>query len=232
VVAEAADAVVEVDGARVGLAPVAVDLPIGQHVVVARAPGWVARGEGFAAAAGGGERVIHLDRDDGAAAVLAGERALAIGTDEAAARAAVQGLVVYGDLDGVLLVAAAWRRGAPALLGQWCAGAPVRCGRVAEIGFAAAERLPLAARLLWQRVERDGDFPPTLLVDARLVSAEPAPIDPERRRPGPRGRRWWRWAIAGAGVAAATAGAILLAARDSEIRPVVVVAPCDFGGCR
>jgi hypothetical protein len=33
-------------------------------------------------------------------------------------------------------------------------------------------------------------------------------------------------------VAAATAGAILLAARDSEIRLVVVVAPCDFGGCR
>ncbi len=224
-------ATVEVDGRLIGPAPQTLELAVGQHVMVARAPGYTARGRGFAVTADGGRVELGLDRDPLASALLAGRAALAVGTDEEPARTAVTALVRYGDFDGVLLVATVWRRGAPALLGQWCSGLPARCGRVTEIGYPDRSGLRVAARTLWQDLDRGGGFPPTLLVDARLTSAEKAPVE-NGKHPPPHGRRWWKWAVAGVGAAALTVGAILLATQNGEDQLIVGVDPCQFGGCQ
>jgi hypothetical protein len=161
--------------------------------------------------------------------VYQGRAALALGQTEGAARVAAEGLITYGDFDAVLLVAAVWRRGAPALLGQWCRGVPARCGRVVEIGYGAPENLGKAARELWKSVQQRGNFPPTLLVDARVVAGESAP----GKRPlnGKGGGNRWKWVLGGLGVAAAAVVTMLIRTRDTKIKPVFTGDPCDFGGC-
>jgi len=231
-----AQAEVEVNGKGVGRAPVSIELLPGQHVVVARAAGYVSQARAFAVlgagSAPGGEHKerLTLQFDAAASAVGEGRPALAVGRAEAKARVAVEGLVLYGDFDAVLLVAAVWRRGAPALLGQWCRSVPASCGAVVEVGYDAPEKLPAAARRLWQSVRQKGRFPPTLLVDARLVSGESAPgTGPGNGKGG--GSNWWKWALAGVGASAAIIVTGLALSRDTEVRPVFVGDPCDFGGC-
>ncbi len=227
---------VELDGKPVGTAPLSVNVEAGQHVVVARAAGHVPAGRGFAVrdpgAAQGDAQVVkvQLDPDPLAAAILRGRQALAVGTAEASARVAVEGLVRYGDLDAVLLVASVWRRGAPALLGQWCRSIPASCGKVVEIGYDLPKNLPRAVRRLWESVRVRGSFPPTLLVDARLVSSEPAPGRGKNGGKG-HGSSWWKWVLAGVGASAAIVVTGLLLSPEAEIQPVFTGDPCDFGGC-
>lgn len=223
-------AMVEVDGREIGPAPVTIAVPAGQHVVVARAPGFFSQGRVFAAVGSAGTVAIALERNARAGALLLGPAGTTVGSSESAATLALEGLNFYGDFAGVVLVASVWRRGRPALLGQWCAGVPTRCGRVVELGYDKSAGLRAAARQLWEQIDRGRRFPATLLVDARLVAGEKAPRDVIVNGGG-KSSRWWKWTLAGVGASALTAAAIFLATRDNEITPVVTVDPCDFGGC-
>ncbi len=233
-VAGAEAALVEIDGRAVGRAPLSIGVSAGQHVVVVRAPGFFSHGRVFAAMASNSREPLAVDltleHNPRAGAVLVGPDATAVGSGEAGATLALEGLNFYGDFAGVVLVASVWRRGRPALLGQWCAGVPTRCGRVVEIGYDKAAGLRAAARQLWEDLDRGRRFPATLLVDARLVAGDKAPRDVIVNG-GNKGSRWWKWTLAGVGVSAVTAAALFLATRDNEITPVITGDPCDFGGC-
>lgn len=226
-------ALVEVDGREVGRAPVSIDLELGLHVVVARAAGRTARAETISVAAGdSGVMSLALDEDPTARDALAAARQLRVGQGEEDASRAGEALVLYGDLDALLLLASVWRRGEPVLLGQLCRGQPLRCGRVIEIGHPNS-RIDRAAARLWREVvAAPARFPLTLLSDARLTDREGMPGGPVGPRDPP--RRWWRsgWLWLGVGSAAlAVAAGLVLTGGDDGVDPVVVVNPCDFGGC-
>lgn len=230
---EPAGAHIELDGRPAGLSPVVVIVPAGAHAVVARAPGYRARGRIVPVGAGQGRVTLALERDAAAAAVVRGPDALAAGRLPDDTAIAVQGLVTYAGVEAVVLVASVWRRGAPALLGQRCAprGAAVRCTRVVEIGYDSAARVDTAAALLWETLRHEPRHQrPALLADARLTRAE---TRPRARAPVARRCSWCRspWLWVGAGAAAAIAGTMWALSRDQAITPVVTVEPCMFGGC-
>jgi hypothetical protein len=215
-------ATIEIDGKAAGTAPATVPLAAGQHVVVARAAGYRARGVAFAAA--GGEVAIALEADPVAVALGAG---VAAGTSEAAAGRAIEAVALFAEVDAVVLAAAVWRQGEPALLGQWCAGG--RCTAVVEVGYGAAPGgLDAAAGALWREVAAVAAarrYPPTLPSDPRLGRG----VGPARtaRRCG-----WcrspWLWAGVGAAVVAVGASVAVIASGDGGT--VLGVDPDDFGG--
>lgn len=225
---------VSIDGGPYRRAPLSVALAPGQHVVAARGVGFRARGQVFEVDAGATpvQVVVDLEPEPLAAAVARGPASLAVGTAERDAALAVEGVLRYGELDELVLVASVWRRGKPALLGQVCAGVPVRCGAVAEVGYGEVGQLAAAARELAGTLGERGAarrFPPTLLVDRRLVSGE--------RAPGTGGgtvrSRWWRspYLWVGLGVVALGTSAALIFRRDQNLEPVIVGDPCDFVTC-
>lgn len=234
VAADPVDARIEVDGADVGAGPARIDLEVGHHIVVARAPGRVARGQLVSVAADTPALELSLDPDPLASAVLAGGAQLAVGASEAGSQTVVDGLMMYGELQGVVLAASVWRRGAPALLGQWCEGVPASCTRVAEIGYPDPSGLEAAVRTLWQTLQEarpTRSFPPTLPVDARLTRGE--------SRPGAETNgettscAWCRspWLWVGVGAAALAAGSVYLLSRDGDVTPVIDLDPCAFAAC-
>lgn len=226
---------IELDGAPVGSSPLAIELPAGQHLVVGRGPGVQARGAVVEVRVGGPARIeLGLDPDPLTRAVAQGLAALAVGRAEAEAAVAIEALSVYAAVDALVLVASVWRHGAPALLGQLCDGAPMRCGPVAEVGYGDPAQLPSAARELWAGLQRRGTaraFPPTLLVDRRLVKGEPAPgaVTP----PIGTGRRWWErpYLWVGAATVALGVGAAVLLTRDDELSGTYSLEPCSFVIC-
>lgn len=205
---------IEIDGRLLGRAPVEVEIPAGQHLLVARAPG--RRASARLVASSGGTEEISLEPESRAAAVVAGPSAFAVGRPAESAAAAIEGLMLYAELDAVVLLASVWRGGQPALLGQRCAGIPVRCSAVVEIRYPDPAGISTAGAALWRALTgAEGTLPPILLEDARLTEAEPAP-GTANIEPG--GCRWCRsgWLWLGVGAAALTAGAVALFARDSE----------------
>jgi len=236
-------AAIELDGQPAGAGSLELEVEEGLHVVVARAAGFRARAEAVQVtgpvpgqAEAPAEVRLALDPDPVAASVASGAAALAIGRGEEAATRAGEGLLVYGELDAVALVASVWRRGAPALLGQMCRGRPARCTRVVEIGYVRARDLPAAAaRLVGALAGAEVRHPLTLLVDARLVDREGPPRGGAGAgRGGAAGdRSWWRspWLWVGvSGVALGVAAGFLLAGDDGA-RPAFEIDPCQFGGC-
>lgn len=222
---------VAIDGGEPGVAPREVDLEVGQHVAVARRPHGSARGMIFEVPAAGGEVSLELERDPLVDAVHA---PLGLGRGEDAGTVAVEALTMYGELDSLVLVATVWRRGQPALLGQLCAGSPARCGAVVEIRFADPSALDAAARTLWAALVdagTDRSFPPTLLVDRRVVDGEPAPGTDTGKPHGDR-HRWWKspYLWIGVGVVAASVSAALVIGRDRPLQPTVTGMPCEFTG--
>jgi hypothetical protein len=215
-------AMIEIDGRSAGPAPLTVELAAGQHVAVARAAGHLARGVAFAAVAGG-EVVIGLEADPAAVALRGG---VAAGAGEAAAGRAIEAVERFADADAVVLAAAVWRQGEPALLGQWCAGG--RCTAVVEVGYGAAPGgLAAAAGALWRElaaVAAERRYPPTLPSDPRLGRG----VGPSRLA-GAR-CRWcrspWLWAGLGAAAVAVGAGVAVLASGDDGT--IVAVDPDDF----
>ncbi len=220
-------------GAPLGAAPVEVDLEDGRHVVVARAPGRTPRGQVAAVDASGAADIrIELAEDPLAATVARAGAHLRIGEGAAGAADAAQALIEVGELDGVLVAASVWRRGEPALLGQFCRAAPAGCGRVIEIGYGRRDRLEQAAAALWRQASDGGQgHALTLLADARLVHREPAPARP---LPG-RDARWWqsRWLWVGIGGAAlsAVAAGLVLSADDGDLEWTLSSDGCQFGRC-
>lgn len=133
---------VEIDGVPRGAAPVEVALAHGDHVAVARSPGHVARALAFTIdATGATDLALDLDTDPYAAAVDAG---IGRDTSDARATAAVEAALLFGEVDAVLVVATTWQRGEPTLLAQRCAGSPVRCTPIVEIGYHDARGLDSA----------------------------------------------------------------------------------------
>jgi hypothetical protein len=235
---------IDIDGRPAGAAPLALALPAGLHVITARAPGYRSQARVVTLVAGvtPGEHAVALELwpEPLARAVLRGSDALAVGNAGDGARAAMAGLLVYGEIDAVVLVASAWRRGAPALLGQRCilgAEAALACTGVVEIGYRQPGDADAAGRALWAALAGDGTATPmpgpTLLADARLVQAEPRPAPAARADAGP-APRWyrspWLWIGVGVATAAATATAWALS-REGEATPVIIVDPCRFGPC-
>ena len=231
---EPAGAAIELDGRPAGSAPIEVAVEAGLHVVVARAPGHAPRAEAVrlepdAAGVTVAPLRIALAPDRRLAAAAAGPAALAIGRTEVGATAAGEALLYYGELDAIAVVAAVWRRRAPALLGQLCRGVPLRCGAVVEVGYPDARGLAPAATRLWQAMARGpARRPLTLLVDARLLEPDrsPGPAAPDQR---PLWRNPWLW-VGVSGVATVIAAGLLLSI-DGDLEPRVTLDPCDFGGC-
>jgi hypothetical protein len=224
-----------VDGVLVGRSPIDVELAVGLHAVVARRPGYRAVASIFEVVDGGkpsprsAEVSLKLEPAPLERALL-GDK-LAVGTSEKDAANALEALLLYGEVDVVLQIATVWRRGAPAVLGQWSAASSrgASCGAVVEIGYPRPSELAKAALELYAATQRrKRTFPPTLQIDARVTDGEGRPGQAGTK--GPK-RPWWQspWLWAGVGGAALTVTAILLLSRDETIKPVVDVRPCDFG---
>jgi hypothetical protein len=163
VTSEPPEAVVTIDGVPAGRTPITLELANGEHVVMVRAPGFQPR----ALATAGAELAVRLERDE-AGAELA--RGVELGMTDRGAQALTDQVLALADLDDVLLVATAERRGGPTLFAQRCAGAPARCSAVVELGYADRAGLAAAARAIWQAVRvAELRVPPTVFGDDRLT---------------------------------------------------------------
>jgi hypothetical protein len=152
-------------------------LSVGQHVVVARAPGYRPRVQTIAvtAAPGGHDApvALQLEHDEEWERLATGA---VPGVADAAAQELVDTMLRYGELDEVVLAVDTDRRGGNALLVQRCGGSPVAtCTAVVEIGYASGG-LAEAARDAWRDVRSaDLRYPPTVLADPRVASHRPPP---------------------------------------------------------
>ena len=208
-----------IDGKDVGRSPVIATLAVGQHVVVARAPQYHARGQAFAVdAATRGPLLVELDRDDEWTRLALGPQ---VGMPEAATQVLTDATIRYADLDGVVLVAATDHAGGPALLVQRCAGLPARCTAIVEIGYADASGLSAAAREAWTAVRAaDLRYPPSVFGDPRVTGTRVAHHCEVCRSP-------WLWGGIGAAAVVATV-AIIAVATSSRPPPIVGVNPGGF----
>jgi hypothetical protein len=223
VVVTPAGAAVAIDGHPVGVAPIALELPRGQHVVVARASGFRPAAQAVAVDDATSTLELSLEPDELAAAVAAPPPA---GLGARASAAVVDAALRFGELDEIVLAAVADRRGAPALLVQRCAAgdAAARCTAVIEIGFAETAGLAAAARAGWAEVATAPlREPPGLLADPRLIA-------------GGHGdgrcavcRSPWLWGGVATGVVLGAA-AIWLATSGSRPPPIVGGDPGGFIG--
>jgi hypothetical protein len=203
-----AGAAITVDGRDAGHSPASIDLATGEHVVIARAPGFRAAAQAFAVAAATPELELELERDE-TAGVLAGGAVL--GLPDTAAQSLVDAVLELADLDEVVVAAEADRRGGPTLLVQRCAGAPARCTAVVEIGYADASGVFAAARSAWSALRTaELRYPPSVLDDPRVTER---PVVARRcevcRSP-------YLWGGVGAALVAGAITAIVLA---TESRP-------------
>jgi PEGA domain len=164
---EPTGATLTVDGRDAGRSPASIELSPGEHVAIARAPGYRARGQAIAIAASTPRVDITLDRDEVAAQLAAGA---VLGMPDAAAAELTGGVLELADLDEVVLAAEADRRGGPTLLVQRCAGSPVRCTAVVEIGYADASGVFAAARSAWASLRTaELRYPPSVFGDPRVI---------------------------------------------------------------
>jgi len=210
-------ALVRVDGADVGRAPVDVEVVRGQHVVVARAPLLRAAVRGVVVEDAAASVALELLPDEDEQRLAAGA---ARGLAEPAAQALIDAALRFADLDEVVVVADTTRRGAPTLLVQRCAGAPARCSAVVELGYGDRAGLAAAAREAWEAA-RAGElrYPPVVLGDRGG-----RPGGPERCRLC---RSPWLWT--GVGVAVAAGIALTISVTSSaRPAPVVGVDPSQF----
>jgi hypothetical protein len=207
-----------------------VELSDGLHLVVAKAQGYRTQTK-LISVSPGADPLIALDLvvDPVAANILMGRSALATGVPESEARDAVSAVMLYGAADKMLLVASVWRRGQPAILGQLCSRQPASCTAVVEIGYPEGG-LRVGADQLWRSLASAKlRFPPTLQVDARLISGEKAPGKDKEKTATPLWKNRWLWlGVAGVSLAA---GAFLLLDGESEVTPIFTGDRCDFGGC-
>ncbi len=212
-----AGALVRIDGKEAGRSPIDVDLPRGQHVIVARLPQYQAAVQGVAINEGAVEVKLALDPDREATRIASGA---VLGLDEAAQQELVDATLRYADLDEVVIVAETTRRGGAALLAQRCAGLPggVQCSAVVDIGFADGG-LAAAARSAWDAV-RTGE-----------LRYKPSVLGERAGRSGPKRcelcRSPWLWGGVGA---ALVVGAIVTVVATSGSRPppIVGVDPSQF----
>jgi tetratricopeptide (TPR) repeat protein len=218
-------AVLELDGRRVGAPrPQAgggerhrLTVSRGAHVVVARRRGYLDAAQAVRVD-DAAEVLLPLAPDVlGAALAQVGP-----GMSEAQASSLVEGVLLYGDADEVLLVAASARAGAPTVLAQRC-GSDLRCTAVVELG-AAQSGLPAALSKAWAALERgELRYPPGLPSDSRLAP-EPALRVARSCRLC---RSPWLWATVAAAVAVTSTVLVLTLGQDGP-PPILTVDPDDF----
>ena len=210
-------ALIRIDGKELGRAPIELELPRGQHVVVGRLPHYQVAVQGVALGDSPAQVELTLDLDREVARLASGA-AWYGGLDETAQQELVDATLRYADLDEVILLAETTRRGGPTLLAQRCAGLPARCSAVVDIGFADGG-LSAAARSAWDAV-RTGE-----------LRYKPSVLGERAGRSGPRRcevcRSPWLWGGVGA---ALVAGAVItvIAASGSRPPPIVGVDPSQF----
>jgi len=212
-------ALLTVDGRDVGRAPMTMQLSVGQHVVVARLPQFRPRARAVAVTATATTIPIALERDELAYRFTAG---LGGGESASEVQQLVDGVLLYADLDDVVVVAEAQRRGSPALLAQRCAGVPARCTRIVELEYGDRSGLPIAAKAVWQDVRtRELRVRPTLFADLRFA---------EKQRDAPACRLCRNpYVLVGAGIAlVAGVVAIAVVATASRPPPVLTIDPSMF----
>ena len=210
-------AVINIDGRDAGRAPLVTEVALGSHVVIARVPDYATHAQAVQIA-DKGDLAITLDHDDAAADLASG---VDVGTSERVSELIADRVQELADLDEVVLVAATDRRGGPTLLLQRCAGSPVRCTAVVELGYADRSGIAAAARSAWQSARTaDLRYPPSLFSDPRLTGA----IEEHRCKVC---RNPYVWAGVGV-VAVATTIAILIAVSSSHPPPILGVPPGGF----
>lgn len=207
---EPSGAAIRVDGAEVGRSPVEVEVARGQHVVIARAPLHHTAVRGVAIDDGPGQLALALEPDDDASRLAGGAER---GLSEPAAQQLVEAAVRYADLDEVVVVADSARHGGPALLVQRCAGEPVRCTAVVELGYGDRAGLASAARAAWDAA-RGGSlrYPPVVLGDHGAGRVVEGGCKLCRNR--------WLWTGVGA---ALVTGAVIAIVATSGSRPPPIV---------
>jgi hypothetical protein len=221
-------ALIRVDGADVGPAPVDVAVVRGQHVVVARAPLHRPAVRGVIVEDAAASVALELSPDEDALRLSAGAER---GLPEAAAQALIDAALRYAELDEVAVVADTIRRGAPTLLVQRCAvpaatagagdaAARARCSAVVELGYGDRAGLAAAARAAWEAA-RAGElrYPPVVLGDR---GARPGGADRCKLCRSP-----WLWTGVGAAVLAGVALTIAVTS-GAKPAPVVGVDPSQF----
>ncbi len=213
VTSEPAGAVIQIDGKPIGRAPLDVQITRGQHLIVARAPLFHPTVQALPADAAAVE--VVLERDDAAIRLAAGA---VPGLAEREAQQLVDATLRFADLDEVVLVADAIRRGGPTLLVQRCAGIPARCSAVVELGYGDRSGLGAAARAAWEAA-RTGDlrYPPSVLGERE------GKLHDGRCKVC---RSPWLWT----GVGAALVGSVvaIVALQGSRPPPMLVVDGGDF----
>ena len=209
-----AGATVSIDGVAVGRAPLDAQVTRGQHLVVVRAPLHRATVQGVLVDAGATVE-LALDRDEDAARLAAGA---APAMPAAAEQALLGAALELADLDELVVAALGERRGGPVVSVQRCAGAPVRCTPVVEVGYGDRAGLAAAARTAWHAVRRGA------LGDAPVVIGDAAP-----RTAAPR-CRLCRNPLVWGGVGAVVIGAVvaIVISASSRPPPVVTVDGHDF----
>lgn len=209
-----AGATISVDGVERGRAPLAIDVPRGQHLIAARAPGY--RASVVGANVDAVDVNVALERDDDALRLASGA-----GAGMADEQALVEAAASFAELDEVVLAGTTERRGGPTLLVQRCAGAPLRCSAIAEVGFGDGAGLAGAAREAWASVARA-----PLASAPAVFGALGGRIEPEGN-----GCRWCSSPLVWGGVTAVVVGAVIaiVATSSSKSPPVLTVDGRDFG---
>jgi hypothetical protein len=208
-------AVIRVDGKEVGRAPLVLDIARGQHVIVARLPHHQPAVQGIAVGEGAAPLALVLDPDREVARLDGGAE---LGLDGAAQQELVDATLRYADLDEVVLIAETTRRGGKALLAQRCAGLPVKCSAVVDIGFEDGG-LAAAARSAWDAI-RTGE-----------LRYRPSVLGERGGRDKPKRcelcRSPWLWSGVGAAVVLGTIITVV-AASSSRPPPIVGVDPSQY----
>lgn len=202
-------------GARVTVdgQPASTTVTVGQHIIVATAPGHVPLVRSAAVApAMTTEVTLELETDEDSATLAAGATS---GLADAPAQRLIDATLLYADLDEVIVATTTTRRGGPTLLVQRCAGIPARCSAVVDVGYADPSGLAAAAREAWAAV-RTGElrYAPTVLADR-----DDGVRDDDRCRVC---RSPWLW---GGVAAAVVVGAVVtvFAVSGSDPNPIVTV---------
>ena len=213
-------AIVTVDGKPAGIAPVRVALPLGQHLVVARAPGMVARAQAIAVDDRTADVTLALAPDAAAQRLAEGAHP---GLGGAPAQALADATLQLADLDELVLVADSDRRGGDALLVQRCAGLPARCTAIVELGYGDRAALDAAARAAWHAVRAaDLRYPPSVFADPRVAGERVVHRCEACRSP-------WLWGGIGAALVVGTIATIAIVSA-SHPPPTVLVDPGGLVG--
>jgi hypothetical protein len=207
---EPAGSMISIDGTDVGVGPLDTDLARGHHVAVARSGLHHPAAQAFAV---DDPRTIALalEPDDDAVRLATGASA---GMPDAAARDLVDAALRFGDLDRIIIVAEV----GGSLRVQRCAGSPVACTSVVEVGVTDASSIAQAARSAAAAVQT-GEL------------HDPPRVFGDRTTPG---HRWCEtcrnpYVLAGVGgaIVAGVVTAIILATRPTP-PPTVTIDPTGF----